>query len=165
MIRIRTREFYRENEDCVIVTYTQTPYVPAQTSGPAEICYQVEGGEVEQGRAKLVRGRLRDAAAIGQVALHHVGDERHLVLTGVLQGLPGYLLIEHAVLHQPACQAAQGYRGIGVHCASFVSIAAIAGPENETRSLESSIATEFWWWCHISWLSRWCRGRCAAIRE
>ena len=56
MTRIRTRDFYRENEDCVIVTYTQTPYVPAQTSGPAEICYQVEGGEVEVISVKLANG-------------------------------------------------------------------------------------------------------------
>jgi len=47
MSRVRTRKFYRENEDCVIVKYTQTPYVPAQTSGPPERCYQAEGGEVE----------------------------------------------------------------------------------------------------------------------
>jgi hypothetical protein len=47
MTRLRTRKFYRENEDCVIVTYRQSPYIPAQTSGPPETCYQAEGGEVE----------------------------------------------------------------------------------------------------------------------
>jgi hypothetical protein len=56
MIRLRTRKFYRENEDCVIVTYTQSPYVPAQTSGPAETCYQAEGGEVEVISVKLASG-------------------------------------------------------------------------------------------------------------
>ena len=47
MGNVRTRKFYRENEDCVIVTYTQSPYIPAQTSGPPERCYQAEGGDVE----------------------------------------------------------------------------------------------------------------------
>ena len=56
MTRIRTRDFYRENEDCVIVTYTQAPYVPAKTSGPAETCYQAEGGEVEVISVKLANG-------------------------------------------------------------------------------------------------------------
>jgi len=56
MTRIRTREFYRDNEDCVIVTYTQSPYIPAQTSGPPETCYQAEGGEVEVISVKLANG-------------------------------------------------------------------------------------------------------------
>jgi len=56
MTRIRTREFYRDNEDCVIVTYTQSPYIPAQTSGPPETCYQAEGGEVEVISVKLASG-------------------------------------------------------------------------------------------------------------
>jgi len=47
MTRLRTRRFYREDESCVVVTYRQAPYIPAQTSGPAETCYQAEGGEVE----------------------------------------------------------------------------------------------------------------------
>jgi len=45
--RLRTRRFYREDESCVVVKYRQSPYIPAQTSGPAETCYQAEGGEVE----------------------------------------------------------------------------------------------------------------------
>jgi len=56
MTGIRTREFYRDNEDCVIVTYTQSPYIPAQTSGPPETCYQAEGGEVEVISVKLANG-------------------------------------------------------------------------------------------------------------
>jgi hypothetical protein len=54
--RIRTRKFYRENEDCVIVTYTQSPYFAAQTSGPPERCYQAYGGEVEVISVKLENG-------------------------------------------------------------------------------------------------------------
>lgn len=54
--RIRTRKFYRENEDCVIVTYTQSPYFPAQTSGPPERCYEAYGGEVEVISVKLANG-------------------------------------------------------------------------------------------------------------
>ena len=54
--RIRTRKFYRENEDCVIVTYTQTPYVPAQLYGLAEHCHEAEGGEVEVISVKLASG-------------------------------------------------------------------------------------------------------------
>jgi hypothetical protein len=46
MSRLRTRKFYREDESCVVVKYRQAPYIPAQTSGPAETCYQAEGGEV-----------------------------------------------------------------------------------------------------------------------
>jgi len=53
---IRTRKFYRENEDCVIVTYTQSPYYAAQTSGPPERCYQAYGGEVEVISVKLANG-------------------------------------------------------------------------------------------------------------
>jgi hypothetical protein len=56
MSRLRTRKFYRENEDCVVITYTQSPYVPSQTSGPAETCYQAEGGEVEVISVKLANG-------------------------------------------------------------------------------------------------------------
>jgi len=56
MTRIRTREFYRDNEDCGTVTYTQSPYIPAQTSGPPETCYQAEGGEVEVISVKLANG-------------------------------------------------------------------------------------------------------------
>lgn len=56
MTRLRTRKFYRENEDCVIVTYTQSPYIPAQTSGLPERCYQAEGGEVEVISVKLASG-------------------------------------------------------------------------------------------------------------
>ena len=51
--RIRTRKFYRENEDCVIVKYTQTPYIPARISGPPEDCYPAEGGEVELIEARV----------------------------------------------------------------------------------------------------------------
>ena len=51
--RIRTRKFYRENEDCVIVTYTQTPYIPARTYGRPEDCYPAEGGEVELIEARV----------------------------------------------------------------------------------------------------------------
>jgi len=47
MSRLRTRKFYREDESCVVVKYRQSPYIPAQTSGPPERCYQAEGGEVE----------------------------------------------------------------------------------------------------------------------
>lgn len=54
--RIRTRKFYRENEDCVIVTYTQTPYVPARTYGRPEDCYEAEGGEVEVISVKMASG-------------------------------------------------------------------------------------------------------------
>ncbi len=53
---IRTRKFYRENEDCVIVTYTQSPYYAAQTSGPPERCYQAYGGEVEVISVMLANG-------------------------------------------------------------------------------------------------------------
>jgi hypothetical protein len=57
MARLRTRRFYRENEDCVIVTYTQSPYIPSQTYGPAETCYQAEGGEVEVISVKMENGQ------------------------------------------------------------------------------------------------------------
>lgn len=44
-------DFYRELEDGteqkVTVEYEATPYIPAQTYGPAEDCYPAEGGEVE----------------------------------------------------------------------------------------------------------------------
>jgi len=56
MTGIRTREFYRDNEDGVSGTYTQSPYIPAQTSGPPETCYQAEGGEVEVISVKLANG-------------------------------------------------------------------------------------------------------------
>lgn len=56
MSKLRTRKFYRENEDCVIVTYTQAPYFPAQTSGPPERCYEAYGGEVEVISVKLANG-------------------------------------------------------------------------------------------------------------
>lgn len=55
-MKIRTRKFYRENEDCVVVKYTQTPYIPAQTSGPPERCYPAEGGEVEIHSLMLANG-------------------------------------------------------------------------------------------------------------
>lgn len=53
MSHVRTRKFYRENEDCVIVKYTQTPYVPARTYGRPEDCYEAEGGEVELIEARV----------------------------------------------------------------------------------------------------------------
>lgn len=53
MSRVRTRKFYRENEDCVIVKYTQTPYVPARTCGRPEDCHPAEGGEVELIEARV----------------------------------------------------------------------------------------------------------------
>lgn len=53
---IRTRKFYRENEDCVIVTYTQTPFVPARIYGPPEDCHPAEGGEVEVISVMLANG-------------------------------------------------------------------------------------------------------------
>lgn len=56
MTRKRTRTFGRENEDCVIVTYTQSPYVPARTYGRPEDCYPAEGGEVEVISVKLDTG-------------------------------------------------------------------------------------------------------------
>lgn len=52
-LRIRTRKFYRENEDCVVVKYTQTPFVPARTYGRPENCYPAEGGEVELIEARV----------------------------------------------------------------------------------------------------------------
>ena len=36
-----------DNESEVVVDYTMTPVIPAQTYGPAENCYPAEGGEVE----------------------------------------------------------------------------------------------------------------------
>lgn len=36
-----------DGETEVIVAYTMTPVIPAQTYGPAENCYPQEGGEVE----------------------------------------------------------------------------------------------------------------------
>lgn len=56
MSKLRTRRFYRENEDCVIVTYTQSPYFAAQTSGPPERCYEAYGGEVEVQSVTLANG-------------------------------------------------------------------------------------------------------------
>lgn len=57
MTRARTRKFYRENGDCVIVKYTQTPYVPARTYGRPEDCYPAEGDEVELIEARIEGGR------------------------------------------------------------------------------------------------------------
>lgn len=54
--RIRTRKFYRENEDVVIVTYTQTPFIPARLYGRPEDCHPAEGGEVDWFEAHLVSG-------------------------------------------------------------------------------------------------------------
>lgn len=56
MTKLRTRKFYRENEDCVVVTYRQSPYIPARTSGPPENCYEAEGGEVELHSVMLASG-------------------------------------------------------------------------------------------------------------
>jgi len=56
MSRERTRKFYRENEDCVIVTYTQSPFIPAKLYGRPEDCYPAEGGEVEVISVKLASG-------------------------------------------------------------------------------------------------------------
>ena len=56
MTRLRTRRFYRENEDCVIVSYTQSPFVPARTYGRPEDCHEAEGGEVEIIDVKLASG-------------------------------------------------------------------------------------------------------------
>jgi len=56
MTRLRTRRFYRENEDCVIVSYTQSPFIPARTYGRPEDCYPAEGGEVEVIRVMLASG-------------------------------------------------------------------------------------------------------------
>ena len=56
MTRLRTREFYRENEDCVIVTYKQSPFIPARTYGRPEDCYPAEGGEVEVIEARQPNG-------------------------------------------------------------------------------------------------------------
>lgn len=52
-MKVRTRKFYRENEDCVVVKYTQTPFVPARTYGRPEDCYPAEGGEVELIEARV----------------------------------------------------------------------------------------------------------------
>jgi len=53
MAIVRTRKFYRENEDCVVVKYTQTPFVPARIYGPPEDCHPAEGGEVELIEARV----------------------------------------------------------------------------------------------------------------
>ena len=54
MSRTFFHDFYREdadgNETQVTVEYSATPYVPAQTYGPAENCYPAEGGEIEINR-------------------------------------------------------------------------------------------------------------------
>ena len=55
-MKTRKRAFYRENEDCVIVTYRQSPYIPARTYGRPEDCHPAEGGEVELHSIMLANG-------------------------------------------------------------------------------------------------------------
>jgi hypothetical protein len=47
MARTHFYTFEREDETEVSVEYSITPYDPGVSSGPAEICYPPEGGEVE----------------------------------------------------------------------------------------------------------------------
>jgi len=42
-----TAQLPDEEDVEVVVTFTATPYVPAQVSGPPENCYPAEGGEIE----------------------------------------------------------------------------------------------------------------------
>jgi hypothetical protein len=61
----RTHETYFEREDGteVCVEYTITPYDPGVSSGPAEICYPPEGGEVEIISVKDESGKSLDWTA------------------------------------------------------------------------------------------------------
>lgn len=47
MTRTYYATFERDDETEVTVEYSITPYDPGRTSGPPEICYPPEGGEVE----------------------------------------------------------------------------------------------------------------------
>jgi hypothetical protein len=47
MTRTYYKDFERDDETEVTVEYTISPYDPGNTSGPPELCYPPEGGEVE----------------------------------------------------------------------------------------------------------------------
>jgi hypothetical protein len=47
MSRTHSTSFERDDETEVTIEYTISPYDPGVSSGPAELCYPPEGGEVE----------------------------------------------------------------------------------------------------------------------
>lgn len=49
-------DFFRDDDTKITVEYSQSPYDPGISSGPAESCYPPEGGEVEIIKAWLEPG-------------------------------------------------------------------------------------------------------------
>jgi hypothetical protein len=71
----------------------------------------VEGVEIEQRRAELLGGRHRDVEAAGQLALHQVRHQRHILLTRLAERLDGHLFAQQPILDQTAREAGQFDRG------------------------------------------------------
>jgi len=69
---------------------------------------QVEGIQIEQGRAEFLRGRHGDVAPFGHLVLHQMGDKRDLVPPCRAQGLFGLGFGEQAVGHESLGKAAEG---------------------------------------------------------
>ena len=65
--------------------------------------------EIEQRDAVFGGGRDRDVARLGGAADHQLRDEAGFALRGRLQRSMHARLIDHAILHQPLGQAAQGW--------------------------------------------------------
>lgn len=81
MARTHVMDLERDDETSVCVEYTISAFDPGVSSGPAEICYPPEGGEVEiirvtdAGGNELKTTDEEDARWITYIQEHHDFDD------------------------------------------------------------------------------------------
>lgn len=81
MARTHVMDFERDDGTEVCVEYTISDYDPGVSSGPAEICYPPEGGEVEIVRVNDAEGNVikwtdaEDEKWAREIAENHVFDD------------------------------------------------------------------------------------------
>ena len=69
-----TLERDEETIECE-VTYSCTPFIPAQTYGPAEHCHPAEGGEIEI-ISVIAGGKEIELTEVEMMGLHDCAEER-----------------------------------------------------------------------------------------
>ncbi|MDT4855081.1 hypothetical protein FQZ97_894210 [compost metagenome] len=69
------------------------------------LCVFVDGAQIQECDAELLRCHLRQVPAFQQLVLHQVGDQRNLVALRLGMGLQGAPLIEEIGQHQLFGQA------------------------------------------------------------
>ena len=69
--------------------------------------FRGKGVQVQYRYAKLHGGRKRQSAAVGQVVLGEVGDQRNAVIGSLKKGILGHVFIQKPVFHESTGQARQ----------------------------------------------------------